>query len=61
MEAPLFEGVGPDDGRYSIIYTAASRGEEEHGSSEGQAIAKVLLIYPSNILVSYDADTLELL
>jgi hypothetical protein len=46
VETPLFEGVGNDDCRFNILY----------GGHE-----KVLVIYPSNTIVAYDPDSLEIL
>ena len=46
VETPLFEGVGNDDCRFSILY----------GGHD-----KLLVVYPSNTVVSYDPNTLEIL
>jgi hypothetical protein len=46
VETPLFEGVSNDDIRFNILY----------GGHE-----KVLVVYPSNTIVSYDPDSLEIL
>lgn len=46
VEIPLFEGSGNDDGRFNIL----------NGGQE-----RVLVVYPSNTIVSYDPDSLEVL
>lgn len=47
FEAPIFEGVSPDDCRYSLIYASAEE--------------KILVIFPSNIIIQYDSTNGELL
>jgi hypothetical protein len=46
VETPLFEGVSNDDCRFNILYGGQDR---------------VLVIYPSNTIVSYDSESLEIL
>jgi hypothetical protein len=46
VETPLFEGVSNDDCRFNILYGGKDR---------------VLVVYPSNTIVSYDSETLEIL
>lgn len=43
--APLFEGLGPEEARYSLLY------QDE----------RVLLVYPNNIVLAFDQDTFEVL
>ena len=48
FEAPLFEGVSADDGRYNILYCGADGGE------------KILIIFPTNLIIVYDSQNVEL-
>jgi hypothetical protein len=45
VETPLFEGVTNEDGRYNVLYN----GE------------RVLVVYPTNTIVQYESQTLEVI